>query len=176
LRLLAIAFVFGALPVHAADTGFAARILTRHNAERASVGVPPLVWDGNLAADAAVWARHLAVTRRFEHAPDAQNAEPQGENLWMGTAKAYAYEDMVDGWIEEKQYYRSGLFPRVTTTADWADVGHYTQLIWYNTRRVGCALATGGGNDILVCRYDPAGNWDGQSPTGRAANGAKRKL
>ena len=166
LRALIGAASLGAASACAADAGFDARILARHNAERATVGVPPLIWDSRLAAGAAIWATHLATTRRFEHSPDIADAAPQGENLWMGTARAFSPEDMVDGWIEEKRYYRPGLFPRVTTTADWSDVGHYTQLIWRNTTSVGCALATGGGNDVLVCRYSPAGNWDGESPTG----------
>jgi Cysteine-rich secretory protein family len=165
----------GASPAMAQDNGFAARILARHNGERVSVGVEPLAWDNKLAAAAALWAKHLAMTRQFEHSPDDGGSAPQGENLWMGTARAYSFEDMVDGWIEERQYYRPGLFPKVTTTGNWSDVGHYTQLIWHNTTHVGCALATGGGNDILVCRYSPAGNWDGESPTGQSVSVAKRK-
>ena len=168
--------LLGAASVSSADSGFDACILARHNTERAAVGVPPLAWDARLAAGAAVWARRLATTRRFEHSPDDPDAPPQGENLWMGTAHAYSPEDMVDGWIEEKQFYRAGLFPKVTTTPDWSDVGHYTQLIWHNTTHVGCALATGGGNDVLVCRYSPAGNWDGESPTGSSALATKRSL
>ena len=148
---------------------FAARVLARHNAERAAVGMATLKWDAKLAQGAAVWARNLAVTRTFDHSPDDSDADPQGENLWMGTSRAYSYEDMVDGWIEEKRYYRSGLFPKVTTTRDWSDVGHYTQLIWHSTTHVGCAVASGGGNDVLVCRYSPPGNWDGESPTGQSA-------
>jgi hypothetical protein len=174
LRALLFAGFLGSASVSSADPGFDARILARHNVERVGLGVPPLAWDSRLAADAAVWAKRLAATRRFEHAPDNPNAAPQGENLWMGTARAYSPEDMVDGWIEEKQFYRPGLFPRVTTTASWVDVAHYTQLVWHNTTHVGCALATGGGNDVLVCRYSPAGNWDGESPTGRANTSVKR--
>ena len=154
---------------------FEARILAHHNAERRAVGVAPLAWDARLAADAATWARHLAATHRFEHAPDVPGRPPEGENLWMGTTVSYSLEEMVDSWIDERAMYRPGLFPDVTTTRDWADVGHYTQLIWYNTRRVGCALATGGGDDYLVCRYDPAGNWDGESPTGDRAKSLARR-
>ena len=84
----------------------------------------------------------------------------------MGTSQAYSVEAMVDGWIDEKRFYRPGRFPEVTTTQSWEDVGHYTQLIWENTTRVGCALSNTGEDDVLVCRYAPAGNWDGESPTG----------
>jgi hypothetical protein len=174
LRLSLFACFLGAASMCAADPGVDARILARHNGERADVGVPPLAWDSKLAADAGVWAKQLIATRRFEHSPDNPDAAPQGENLWMGTAHAYTPENMVDGWIEERQFYRPGLFPNVTTTANWSDVGHYTQLIWRNTTHVGCALATGGGNDVLVCRYSPAGNWDGESPTGRPETASKR--
>lgn len=167
--------LFGLSPLMAQDAGFASRILARHNDERASVGVKPLAWDAKLAAAAETWAEYLAKTRQFEHSPDDPDAAPQGENLWMGTSRAYSLEDMVDGWIEERQYYRPGLFPKVTTTRNWSDVGHYTQLIWHNTTHVGCALATGNGNDVLVCRYSPAGNWDGESPTGKIVGVAKRK-
>ncbi len=165
-HLIALVAVSGGFAAAAAAPDFETRILARHNAERARIGVPLLTWDTGLAHDAAAWARHLAVTRRFEHAPDTSDAMLQGENLWMGTANAFAPEDMVDGWIHEKIYYRPGYFPKVTITSDWSDVGHYTQLIWAGTTRVGCAMATGGGNDVLVCRYSPAGNWDGEDPVG----------
>jgi Cysteine-rich secretory protein family len=86
----------------------------------------------------------------------------QGENLWAGTAGAYSYSQMVQGWGDEKQYFRAGSFPEVSSTGNWADVGHYTQMIWKNTTAVGCAVATGGGMDVLVCRYNPSGNFIGQ--------------
>ena len=42
--------------------------------------------------------------------------------------------------------------------------GHYTQVVWRNTREVGCAVARNGSDDFLVCRYWPSGNWMGQVP------------
>ncbi|MBN8807284.1 MAG: SCP-like extracellular [Sphingomonas sp.] len=145
------------------EIGFDARILAAHNRERAALGIAPLRWDQSLAADAAIWARHLAATGQFEHAPDGKGA-PEGENLWAGTKGYYSAEAMVDGWAREKRYYKPGRFPDNSTTGRVADVGHYTQLMWRGTGRVGCALATGAVEDVLVCRYGDAGNYIGETP------------
>ena len=150
----------------AAPSTLESRIVEAHNVERRRVGTKPLLWSARLAADAKIWADHLARTNNFEHAPEKAGAAPQGENLWMGTVHSYSPEDMVGGWIEEKAQFKLGLFPKVSTSGDWQDVGHYTQLIWHNTTEVGCALAANRNDEFLVCRYSPAGNWMGQSPVG----------
>ncbi len=48
--------------------------------------------------------------------------------------------------------------------------GHYTQLVWRDTERVGCGVANcnnvdgfGAGN-LWVCNYDPPGNYVGERP------------
>jgi hypothetical protein len=52
----------------------------------------------------------------------------------------------------------------VSTSGQWEDVGHYTQVIWRDTTQVGCALVTvaSGEDEILVCRYLDGGNVTGQ--------------
>lgn len=158
--LMASPWLLGAANV----TGsFDARILAAHNRERAALGVPPLRWDPALAASATGWAQHLAATGRFEHAADNEK-KPEGENLWAGTKGYYSAEAMVDGWVREKRYYKPGRFPENSTTGKVADVGHYTQLMWRDTGRVGCAVATGVEEDVLVCRYSDAGNYIGEKP------------
>jgi uncharacterized protein YkwD len=165
--LLASALLLGfAAALHASPPasvplpGFETRLLAAHNAERLQLGQPALTWNSRLADSARKWAQTLAKNRSFEHAP--QNAE--GENLWSGTKGEYSPEEMVGLWIEEKQFFKSGIFPQVSTSGNWSDVGHYTQLIWYNTTQVGCAVAQSTQEDILVCRYDPPGNWIGKNP------------
>lgn len=142
---------------------FDERILAAHNRERATVGVEPLRWSPALAASAEQWAGHLAATGGFEHAPEKDDA-PEGENLWAGTRGRYALEEMTGAWIREKKFFQPGLFPANSTTGDYEDVGHYTQLVWRNTGEVGCAMATSRSEDVLVCRYSHAGNYRGQRP------------
>lgn len=145
------------------DSGFEGRLLAAHNGARAALGVEPLHWNAALAADAQAWATHLAATGEFRHAPERADT-PEGENLWAGTKGYYVLEAMVDGWVREKRYFRPGRFPDNSTTGDVEDVGHYTQLMWRDTRQVGCALASGAREDVLVCRYSSAGNWVGEEP------------
>ena len=142
-------------PGFAAPASFAERLLIAHNQERDRVNVPRLAWSAKLAEQAQAWADTLARSNRFEHAQDRSGA---GENLWMGSARRYSAEQMIDGFVEEVRYFRGGQFPDVSSTGSWHDVGHYTQLIWRGTHQVGCAVRQGRANDILVCRYWPAGN------------------
>ena len=148
--------------VLSSDSALLSSMLRLHNSCRAEVQSPPLVWSASLAADAAKWARHLAdKINKGEHDPSIRGQE--GENLWWGTAGAYSYSEMAGYWINEKTSFVYGAFPNCATTRS-AVVGHYTQIVWKNTKAVGCALATNGKTDFLVCRYSPPGNVIGENP------------
>jgi hypothetical protein len=140
---------------------FPARILAAHNAERLRMGMPPLQWDAELGNGAATYAQQLAFTGLFQHS-NRQARRGIGENLWMGSHGAFSVEAMVAGWTSEKRYFVSGVFPNNSSTGDWADVGHYTQMIWPTTSRIGCAIASTPRVDYLVCHYASAGNIDGR--------------
>ena len=146
---------------HATPSRFAARLLDAHNVERRRVGVPDLRWSAKLAAEAQAYAVKLAARQRLVHASRAERDEA-GENLWAGTAGLYSAEQIVGTMIAEKRDFEPGVFPQVSRTGAWRDVGHYTQIIWRETRDVGCAVVPGGGQDWVVCRYWPAGNIYGQ--------------
>jgi hypothetical protein len=146
--------------LHAQSNGINDRLLAAHNKARTEVGVAPLTWDPALARDAATWAQELARLGVMRHAQGIA----QGENLWQGTRSAFSPEQMVKGWVDEKQYFRDGVFPNVSTTGSWSDVGHYTQVVWASTTHVGCAIASSNASDTLVCRYSPPGNFMGRRP------------
>lgn len=144
---------------------FEQRVLASHNRERATVGIAPLRWDDDLATDAALWAQHLIRVGYLTHSPsDPNDYDPQGENLWAGTAGYYSAESMVGLWIAEKSNYKPGIFPANSRTGNLEDVGHYTQLMWRSTGKVGCALARGRNDEFMVCRYSEGGNVIGERP------------
>jgi len=158
--LLTWIFSVAIAAVSTTPASFSQEILYAHNAYRSAVGVAPLLWSDDLAAAARSWARSLSSNLDFQHDPNARN---QGENLWMGTDGAFSLTQMVDTWGQEDQDFRNGTFPDVSATGNWFDVGHYSQMVWRNTKRVGCAGVTGSdGNYRLVCRYSPPGNVIGQ--------------
>ena len=161
LPLLSLAFAAPAAAQVPAMDPFSMRLLVAHNAERARIGVPPLQWDPALAAAAASYGSALAGAGRLQHSPKALRPG-QRENLWRGTSGAFSPEQMVGTWIAERRYFRPGIYPNVSTTGNWADVSHYTTMIWRTTSRVGCAIHRARGMDWLICRYSPPGNIDGQ--------------
>ena len=133
-------------------------MIAAHNQVRRQYGSGPLLWDDRLARDAAIYAGTLARSGRFEHDPQRGRQPKQGENLWTGTRGAYSYAEMIGLLIDERRFFRAGRFPMVSRTGDWSQVGHYTQIVWPATQRVGCATASNWSSDYLVCRYWPAGN------------------
>lgn len=144
---------------------FEQRTLAAHNRERASLGIAPLEWDENLASNAADWADYLTHVGHLTHSPEnPYDPDPQGENLWAGTAGYYNAESMVGLWIAEKRNFKPGIFPANSRTGNLEDVGHYTQVAWRSTHKVGCALARGRSDEFMVCRYSEGGNVIGERP------------
>ena len=141
----------------------AERLLAVHNAERVRLGLPALVWNAALANDAGSYAKVLLQRGALQHA-SAADRKGHGENLWMGTSGVWNADAMVGMFLDERRYFRAAAFPDVSLTGNWSDVGHYTQIVWKDTKEVGCAIDSANGMDVLVCRYSPAGNVFGQSP------------
>lgn len=156
-----LAAASAALAAGASADRVAADLLAAHNAERVAVGLPALAWDPALADAASDYAAELAALGDIRHSP-AYARRSQGENLWMGTRSAFDPRRMVQDWASEKRFFRPGTFPNNASGRHWSEIGHYTQMIWPGTTRVGCGLRSGRGYDFLVCRYSPAGNVIGQ--------------
>lgn len=127
-----------------------------HNQARAEVGAPPLKWSQDLADHARQWAEQLASEggNRIRHRPQNRH----GENLAWGTSMDG--ETAARMWLGEKSDYDGGPISR----SNFQGVGHYTQMIWGDTRQVGFARVRAGGSYIVVANYSPAGNIIGRKP------------
>lgn len=154
---------------------FAMTILEIHNRERALVGVPPLVWSDKLATDAKTWADNLATTHDFRHDTAHLGILGEGENLEWGVFYLAGHPptaNLLDGWVNEKNYYQAWATNSLPKLANWTNwfPGHYNQMVWNTTKEVGCATGFTGLDPnnyrsvYLVCRYSPAGNMMGQTP------------
>jgi pathogenesis-related protein 1 len=156
VRPLAACLLLTALASAAGETPLARDFLAAHNAARAKVGAPKLVWSDRLAAIAQEWADHLASVGGFEHRPKSK----YGENLFeMRGGKSTAAE-VVEKWMSEAANFDY----KSNRCRKGAMCGHYTQVVWRNTKEVGCAVAGKGTREVWVCDYDPPGNYVGRRP------------
>jgi pathogenesis-related protein 1 len=133
--------------------------LTPHNAARQAVGanIPDLSWDTGLESYASQYAQKQATQNNCQL---VHSGGPYGENIYWSSG-ASTPGDAVQAWVNEKQWYD---YATNTCQAN-QQCGHYTQIVWRNTQRVGCGSAScTGGATFVVCSYDPPGNYVGQWP------------
>lgn len=148
--------------------------------EPAEPALPPLEWSPELARLAQSWADHLAAELcGLEHQSQAARTEwvqmsewaaangiqNVGENLATGHSGASDGPSVTMRWAAETEHYdyESGTCSGVC--------GHYTQVVWRDTRFLGCGVArcadglnTLYGDLMYVCNYAPAGNFLGRKP------------
>ncbi|KAG6554710.1 hypothetical protein Mapa_003729 [Marchantia paleacea] len=154
--LLLLAITTAISPVSAQS--LASQYLDPHNAARKAVrsNLPDLKWNQNLANYASNWAKNLA--RR--NCPLTHSDGQYGENIFWASWSSKP-SDAVNAWVDEKKYYN---YASNSCTKDKV-CGHYTQVVWRSTARVGCAAAgCPGRGTIVVCSYDPPGNYRGLKP------------
>jgi uncharacterized protein YkwD len=129
-------------------------MLAAHNFYRKQVGSPPLVWSTRLATLAQNWANYLIQTGLYKHPSNLQ----YGENLFEVVGPRADVRQVVDAWASEQARYDH------RTYSCSGRCGHYTQLIWRDTRLVGCGVAQKNRRQVWVCNYDPPGNIVGERP------------
>lgn len=131
-------------------------------------GTATVLYSATLAAAAQVYAD----TCPTGHGTPASR-DNAGENLFWaassGSSPAVNFTHAVDSWYAEITDYR---WPTSASgTVNYGGVtGHFTQVVWKDTRQVGCGGSTGCNNkfgagwinNVIVCRYDPPGNWVGK--------------
>jgi pathogenesis-related protein 1 len=131
--------------------------LNAHNKARSEVGVGPITWDSNVASYAQNYVNQLRGSCQLVH-----SGGPYGENLAWSSADLTATA-AVNMWVGEKPNYNYN-----SNSCVGGECLHYTQVVWRNSVRLGCAKAkcNNGRSTIVSCNYDPPGNYRGQRPYG----------
>ncbi len=138
------------------SVSFRKALLDAHNRWREDVGVSPLSWSEEAARQAQSWAERLASRGcAMEHS----QSRDFGENIAWGNTPG-SPELVVELWAQERDDYDYA----TNTCTPGKMCGHYTQLVWRDTREVGCAVAACEGGEVWVCNYTPPGNWIGEKP------------
>lgn len=126
-------------------------IIDRHNYKRSlHQDTNKLTWNDTLAYYAAEFvANYNCSSGEIEHSNYIW-----GENIAIG----HSVNGSVSGWYNEIKSYDF-------TKAEFSEAtGHFTQVVWKNTKQVGCAVryCNSYWGNITVCEYNEAGNWDGE--------------
>lgn len=149
--------------------------LNSHNSVRSQLGLPPLRWSNTLVKYARQWADHQAQTQNCSmvHRPHGSGPYKQvhGENLFWASPKRWSdgrserqnisIQEVIKSWADEVVDYDYN-----SNSCNFGEqCGHYTQMVWRETREVGCVRTTcGDKSQLWVCNYNPPGNYIGERP------------
>ncbi|XP_066581946.1 uncharacterized protein [Prorops nasuta] len=133
----------------------------------AAKNMQDLEWDDEIAEVAQAWADQCD----FSH--DQCRDIPRfqvGQNIASSSASEEKKGDvskLVDMWYNEVNNFNKDEVKKFSG-ANFMKIGHYTQLVWAKTNRLGCGLieyhtADNWYNTFLVCNYGPTGNMFGDA-------------
>ncbi|KAK4491162.1 hypothetical protein RD792_001892 [Penstemon davidsonii] len=130
--------------------------LNAHNSARANVRVGPMTWDQNVASFAQNYVnQRISSDCNLVHSTN----RPYGENLALGSGD-FTGQAAVNLWVGERPFYDQS-----SNTCVGGECRHYTQVVWRNSVRLGCARGRcSNGLWFISCNYDPPGNFVGQRP------------
>ena len=129
------------------------KVVDLHNIYRKEVGVPNIKYSAECEAYAQKWAERLA---KKNSGLNHSSTSKYGENIYWNSGSA-TETNMIDCWVKEKKDFNS------RSRKHSSKNGHYTQIIWKNTKFVGTGMAVAkDGSEYWVCTYYPAGNYIGE--------------
>ncbi|XP_066581726.1 venom allergen 3-like [Prorops nasuta] len=129
----------------------------------AAVHMPNLEWDDELANVAQVWANQC--NYGHDECKDVQRFQV-GQNIYEMTSDYREKPDLnwfLNDWYDEVKFLKNSEVKKFSGD-NIKKVGHYTQIVWAKTTRVGCGLVEyisldDWWNVYLVCNYGPSGNY-----------------
>ncbi|XP_019428162.1 PREDICTED: pathogenesis-related protein PR-1-like isoform X3 [Lupinus angustifolius] len=132
--------------------------LHAHNWVRSKYNLSSLTWDMKLENFAS---SYLMV--RYEDCKMIHSTSEYGENLFWGKKLHWKPSDAVYYWYDEYNWYDL----KTLKCSPQKVCGHFTQLVWKDSIRVGCALQHCKDRSLgmlIACEYDPPGNYPDENP------------
>nr|XP_025846627.1 peptidase inhibitor 16 [Vulpes vulpes] len=137
-----------------------------HNLYRSQASPPAadmlqMRWNEELAAFAKAYAKQCVWGHNKERGR-------RGENLFAITGHGLDVPLAMEEWHHEREHYNLS-----AATCDQGQMcGHYTQVVWAKTERIGCGShfceklqgVEETNIHLLVCNYEPPGNVKGKKP------------
>ncbi|XP_029115902.1 cysteine-rich venom protein [Scleropages formosus] len=167
LTLLQVCLVFGELvaltEISPENATVQQQIVDLHNAFRRAVeptasNMLMMSWSEEVAASAQKWVSQCAL----RHGPPSSRMVWDyqcGENLFLSDS-IMAWSDVVGAWHSEVKNYQ---YP--SGSKNGGQIGHYTQVVWYGSYKVGCGVAACENSIYFYgCQYFRAGNFRGVPP------------
>lgn len=140
--------------------GEAIQFLYGHNLVRAAKLEFPLMWDSKLENYAKWWAGQRREDCQLMHSFPEDDFK-LGENIYWGSGSTWTPMDAVGAWASEEKYYTY----KTNSCEEGQMCGHYTQIVWKDTRKIGCARVICDSGDVfMTCNYYPPGNYIGERP------------
>ncbi|XP_069092891.1 cysteine-rich venom protein-like isoform X2 [Pleurodeles waltl] len=135
-------------------------IVTTHNyfrklADPPAANMLKMHWDDGLAARAQVYA-DTCICNHSLPSFRAANGYPCGENILL-SPYCMSWTNVLEVWKNESQIFTFGYGPK----AEGLVFGHYTQIVSFNSHKVGCGMAVCPNSTcgvFYVCHYYFAGN------------------
>ena len=131
--------------------------LEQHNLYRRRHHVGDLVLNKSLCQMAAAYAQILLAQKELVHSESTYNDDLLGENLFyeFKSSRKFFGKSAVRAWYAEKSEYD------FSGESDAGTAGHFTQLLWKESKELGVGYAAEGGHCYVVCNYYPMGNFIG---------------
>lgn len=174
LPIIFIAFLLVNTSSFSSEKASLSSMVKLHNDIRSEKLQDAIKWSDSLASYAQQWVNHLAATKNCEmkHRPEQGKFQQiYGENLfWSSASKTgdgiksflhFSAKDVVTAWAVEEDFYDY----QSNECELEKDCGHYTQIVWHETKEVGCAVAVcADKSQVWACNYSPRGNYLGEWP------------
>lgn len=138
-------------------------IVSKHNEYRSGVNPPAVAmakmsWDDEIAMIAQKYAD---ACKGLVHDGNRQRSIPGRFSVGQNLASAsydLDWAGVIKLWHDEvKDFTLGGI-------NDLMKVGHYTQVVWATSIKIGCGFAVCGSTRSYVCNYGPGGNLDINKP------------